>query len=127
MMHSGQGKGIARKRLSMMLAVLAAAVLAATWLPATTGDTAADRVLGQAGFTTNLAGAGQGGLAGPLSVALDRSATPSHLYVADTRNNRVLGYRDAASFASGAPADLVIGQQNFCSTACNAGGRPASD
>jgi uncharacterized protein (TIGR03437 family) len=48
----------------------------------------------------------------PQSVAVDGSAAPPHLYVADTGNHRVLGWRDAAQFANGAPADLVIGQPN---------------
>jgi len=47
----------------------------------------------------------------PTSVAYD--ATTGALYVADTGNNRVLGWRDGRSFANGAKADLVIGQWNF--------------
>ena len=31
----------------------------------------------------------------------------------------MLGWRDAASFTSGAPADLVIGQPDFLSSLCN--------
>jgi sugar lactone lactonase YvrE len=108
----------------MLLAAIAAGLLIATWLPATTGTTTAERTLGQGGFAASLAGAGADGLSGPLSVALDSSVTPGHLYVADTKNNRVLGYRDASGFLNGAPADLVIGQENFCSTECNAGGAP---
>jgi uncharacterized protein (TIGR03437 family) len=49
----------------------------------------------------------------PESLAIDLSASPAHLYVADTLNNRVLGWRDAAGFASGSAADLVIGQPDF--------------
>ncbi len=108
--------------LGVLLAALAAGLLIATWLPATTGTTTAERVLGQADFSANGASAGQTGLSSPVSIGLDRSVTPAHLYLADTGNNRVLGYRDAASYSNGAAADLVIGQQNFCSTACNAGG-----
>lgn len=50
-------------------------------------------------------------LNGPTSVAYD--ATTGALYVADSGNNRVLGWRDGRSFANGAKADLVIGQWNF--------------
>ena len=41
------------------------------------------------------------------SVALDTSANPPIVYVADTLNNRVLGWRDATSFTNGAFADVV--------------------
>ncbi len=106
-----------------MLAALAAGLLIATWLPATTGTTTAERVLGQSGFGANAASGGETGLSGPASIALGPNAAAAHLYVADTGNNRVLGYRDAAALSNGAAADLVIGQQNFCSTTCNAGGK----
>lgn len=108
--------------LSVLLAGLAIALLVTTRLTATSEDTVADRVLGQTVFTSNTAGGGASAQSAPSSIAVDRVATPNHLYVADTRNNRVLGYRDAAAFASGAAADLVIGQPNFCSTACNSAG-----
>lgn len=39
-------------------------------------------------------------------IALDGNT----LYVADTLNNRVLGYRDVRSVALGQPADIIIGQ-----------------
>src|ERR1035438_2026699 len=55
----------------------------------------------------------------PGSVALDTSVTPPILYVSDTRNNRVLAWKNAASFTNGKPADLVIGQHDFFSTAAN--------
>jgi uncharacterized protein (TIGR03437 family) len=38
------------------------------------------------------------------------------VYVADTGNNRVLAWKNAASFSNGAMADLVIGQPDFLST-----------
>jgi sugar lactone lactonase YvrE len=44
----------------------------------------------------------------PDAIAIDRSSTPNHLYVTDDTNGRVLAWRDAAGFANGAPADLVI-------------------
>ena len=46
----------------------------------------------------------------PQTVAVDQSASPKSLYVADTGNHRILGWRDANAFASGSAADLVIGQ-----------------
>lgn len=68
------------------------------------------------------------GLRRPALVAVDRSVTPNRLYAADA-NNRVLGWRDAAGFANGAPADLVLdgddprrprGSCNFADTVINA-------
>jgi sugar lactone lactonase YvrE len=50
------------------------------------------------------------GLYGVYEIAVD---SDNHLYVVDNRNNRVLGYTSAASFANYAPADLVIGQADF--------------
>ena len=44
----------------------------------------------------------------PLGIALD--ASTGGLYVSDTMNNRVLGWRNAASFSNGAYADIVVGQ-----------------
>ncbi len=52
----------------------------------------------------------------PLGIALDVSANPPHLYVADTGNNRVLGWANAASFANGQKADIVVGQADFVTT-----------
>ena len=83
-------------------------------------DTTADAVLGQLDFThqmMNLTDAQ--GLINPQAVAIDASVTPNRLYVSDLNNNRVLGWRDPASFANGAPADLVIGQPDFLSYFCD--------
>ena len=46
-------------------------------------------------------------------VAVDLNSNPPHLYVADTYNNRILGYKDLRNIAAGAKADLVIGQPDF--------------
>ncbi len=87
------------------------------------GDTIADRLLGQTSFANGLPNfVNAGGLFLPQSVALDRSVTPNRIYVADTQNNRVLGWANAASFANGAPANLVIGQPDFLSSSPNGGG-----
>lgn len=53
------------------------------------------------------------GLYAPYSVAVDTGSSPAPVYVADTGNNRVLAWRDSASFTNGAPADLVLGQKDF--------------
>ena len=49
----------------------------------------------------------------PQGIALDTTLTPPALYVSDTFNNRVLGFRNAASFSNGQKADIVIGQADF--------------
>jgi len=58
----------------------------------------------------------------PNGVALDTTASPPILYVADTGNNRVLAWRDATSARNGVQADLVIGQRDFISTTAYGGG-----
>jgi sugar lactone lactonase YvrE len=85
-----------------------------------TTDTTADAVLGQLDFThqsDNLTDAR--GLINPESVAIDASVTPNRIYVADFNNSRVLAWNDASSFATGAPADLVVGQPDFLSYFCD--------
>ena len=57
----------------------------------------------------------------PQGVAIDSSATPNHLYVADSVNNRVLGWMNAAGFTNDQPADIVIGQPDPLSVNCNDG------
>lgn len=52
----------------------------------------------------------------PESLAVDTSVTPPILYVADTLNNRVLGWKNASAFQKGDYADLVIGQRDKFST-----------
>ncbi len=59
----------------------------------------------------------------PSGIAVDTSVTPARIYVADSRNNRVLAWKDAVSFTNGKPADLVLGQRDFFSTFANGPGR----
>lgn len=47
------------------------------------------------------------------AVAIDHNSTPPHLYVADTLNNRILGFKDARTVHAGQRADIVIGQQDI--------------
>lgn len=44
---------------------------------------------------------------------LDTSASPPHFYVADTANNRVLGFKDFVHYQNGQVADIVIGQPDM--------------
>jgi uncharacterized protein (TIGR03437 family) len=58
----------------------------------------------------------------PTAMALDTSATPPILYVADTGNSRVMAWKNATAFANGKPADLIIGQNDKYSTSANGPG-----
>jgi uncharacterized protein (TIGR03437 family) len=58
----------------------------------------------------------------PVGLALDTSTNPPAVYVSDTGNNRVLGWKNAASFSNGKPADLIIGQIDPYSTGTNGSG-----
>lgn len=77
------------------------------------------RVLGHARLTLSTANPNlvEGReLFSPQGVALDTSASPPILYVADTLNNRVLAWQNASQFFSGALADIVIGQKDKYTT-----------
>ncbi len=54
-------------------------------------------------------------------MAVDTTSNPPRLYVADTGNNRILGFRDARTAKLGAEADLVIGQESSHRQAANWG------
>jgi uncharacterized protein (TIGR03437 family) len=53
----------------------------------------------------------------PQGAAVDMSSgAQGPLYISDTGNNRVLGWRSATSFANGAAADAIIGQRDRYTT-----------
>lgn len=93
-----------------------------------TGISAAGgRVIGQLGFAYNapnlvvgkefdFAGAVNGASG---SAILDYSATPPHLYVADTHNNRILGFNNFVTMTNGQLPDIVIGQPDVLNTLIN--------
>jgi uncharacterized protein (TIGR03437 family) len=62
----------------------------------------------------------------PEAIALDLSVNPPHLYIADTGNNRILGWKNATTFANGAFADIVIGQNDLFTTLAQGPGRSGS-
>src|SRR5580704_17100724 len=120
-------------RLPSLLLVFLTTLVLVTTLPAATGDTTADRVLGQAVFTLNgqnfIDGAGFnysdgsiGNVTPANGVAVDVSSTSQHLYIADTLNSRILGWNNADSFANGHAADLVIGQPDMFHSTCDGNG-----
>src|ERR1700679_2189918 len=52
----------------------------------------------------------------PEGIALDTSASPPIVYVADTVNNRIMAWKNATGFSNGQPADLIIGQPDQYTT-----------
>jgi len=68
--------------------------------------------------TSSLAGGAGNVLLGGAAV-IDRNSNPPRLYVADTFNNRILGYVDARRVKPGDAADLIIGQLNEFETRIN--------
>ena len=87
----------------------------------------ATRVIGQLDFPyygLNLVEGKEFGVSGASgflsgSAILDYSSTPPHLYVADTLNNRVLGFNNFSTMQNGQAADLVIGQPDLFRTMVN--------
>jgi uncharacterized protein (TIGR03437 family) len=57
-------------------------------------------------------------------VAVDTSGDTPHLYIADTYNNRILGFNDFRQVAAGMKADIVIGQADMQHGLCNGNGDP---
>ncbi len=101
---------------SLMLFGFAAGLFAQ---PTVVMNSAPTRVLGQAKANTLSGGVNlvEGReLYAPQSVWVDGSTSTSILYVADTRNNRVLAWKNATAANAGVPADLVIGQRDLQST-----------
>jgi sugar lactone lactonase YvrE len=77
-----------------------------------------EAVFGQLNFTASASN--QGGavsastLSNPVGVSVDSTG---RLWVADFSNNRVLGFYLAAYLSNDPPADIVVGQPNFTSSA----------
>jgi sugar lactone lactonase YvrE len=87
-------------------------------LRAGVGAPSADRVLGQINFiNTAVNFVDPIGMDAPAGVAIDQPA--GHVLVADTQNNRVMGWKSIPAFVSGGAADLVIGQPDFNTSGCN--------
>lgn len=78
------------------------------WSSLPTSNVAADVVVGQADFNSNLPGTTASTLSSPRGMAV----AGEMLIVADSGNNRVLLW-DEIPTTDGAPADVVVGQQTF--------------
>ncbi|HMC59052.1 MAG TPA: hypothetical protein VKJ01_07665, partial [Candidatus Solibacter sp.] len=95
-------------------------------LPLQTGTFgSATRLLGQDRFDSNSINLIEGrefqfvGTSIDAGLALDTTGDVPHLYVADTYNNRILGFKDLRSLKPGAAADIVIGQPDLATALCN--------
>ncbi len=79
-------------------------------------STFSGRVLGQISFIHNQADFVDGeGYDIAWGVAVDTSVSPNRLWVVDSSNSRVLGYKNVTALNDLNPADVVIGQPDFFS------------
>ena len=89
----------------------------------------ATRLLGQDNFASfapdliegkefNFTAASSGTSIG-AGMVIDASSGTPHLYVSDTNNHRILGFKDARKLTGGAAADIVIGEPDFATSICN--------
>jgi sugar lactone lactonase YvrE len=86
-----------------------------------TTSQSANLVLGQATLSTKAANSlDAASMGGPQFVAVDQVG--KHLYISDTGNHRVLGYKSLTALVTGQAADIVIGQPDFASGGCNFNG-----
>ncbi len=92
------------------------------------GDRRADIVLGKSGFTDVVPNTiTSNKFFYPRSVIVDRSSTPNHMYIYDGGNSRIVGINNIDNCVSQGPdcqvdsanGDIVIGQPNFNTAACN--------
>ncbi len=82
----------------------------------------ASRVLGQDDFkygAVNLLEGREFNFGDRGALLVDSKSNPPRLYVADSANHRVLGYRDLRTVKPGVKADLLIGQSDFGSSIVN--------
>ena len=113
-MNESKKTGSGRSRIKLAVILAASVTLFITTLHAMSASTVAQYVLGQTDFMhSNANYITASTMSSPSGVAIDKSSTPHHLYVADTSNNRVLGWNNAASFSNDQPADLVVGAGDF--------------
>jgi NHL repeat len=81
---------------------------------------AATLVLGQTVFDQNSVNLTKPvSLYRPAAVVIDTYSSPNHIYLADTSNNRVLGWLSVPKYKYSGPPDLVIGQPNAAAGGCN--------
>jgi len=112
-----------RLHSSLVLCSLPALLVSAA-ASATPNNTSADAVLGQ--LLPSTKEANQGGVVGAANTMNgNRNITidpvTGRLWVADTSNNRVLGFDSPATFTNGQNANVVLGQADFAGIQPNLG------
>jgi sugar lactone lactonase YvrE len=116
-MRTGGILAVRRTTLTTTSQIILCAVFAFAWCFSAEAGTVATRVLGQPDFThgaPNTLSAGSlnfPGNHGSGAVAVD--VVNNHVYVADTGNNRVLGWESISALTTGKFPDIVIGQVDF--------------
>ena len=78
--------------------------------PPFTNGMAASVVLGQPDFTQSTPATTSTGMNGPGGVGVE---SPGIVWVADSGNNRILGFAKGAGFTNGMAASVVLGQPDF--------------
>ncbi len=92
-MHSRHNLNLSKWWLGALLALVVVMALRLEVAHAAAGDVVADRVLGQPDCSHSTCNSmDQDALNSPNAVAIDKSITPNRVYIADTSNNRVLGF-----------------------------------
>ncbi len=83
-------------------------------------QTLAAEVFGQEDFTLNGPNRiTQSAVGASFGIVIDYGAEPFPIFISDTSNNRILGWRSSLRFSNGADADLVIGQADFTTAIAN--------
>lgn len=116
-MRTSKNLMVRRTTLTSAVRITVCAVFVLAWCLSAEAGTIATRILGQPVFThgaPNTLSAGSLNFPGNHSsgaVAVD--VVNNHVYVADTGNNRVLGWETISALTTGKFADIVIGQVDF--------------
>lgn len=111
-------------RYSVVRSAAMACLVAAAWAQSPTINSLPSREFGQPLLVSPLTSGAPNLVEGrelyaPSEMAFDPNT--GVLYVSDTRNNRVLGWKNPLTLSSGATASLVIGQHDLMSTIAGGG------
>ncbi|KPA18527.1 hypothetical protein MHK_001255, partial [Candidatus Magnetomorum sp. HK-1] len=86
---------------------------------------AADVVLGQSDFTSDISGTTNNLFDNPVCVSVD--STTGKVFIGDLLNNRVLRFSSTSAAINGSAAEAVFGQADFVSGLANRGGSTAAN
>jgi sugar lactone lactonase YvrE/subtilisin-like proprotein convertase family protein len=83
---------------------------------------AAESILGQSDFSSNLSGTTTSNFSFPNHIAVD--PTTGNVFVSEDQNHRILRFSSTASLINGSSAEAVFGQADFVSGSSNRSGSP---